>query len=1262
MFRNSLSAILLALLAACSAKVNNLPGQCSTSADCPNGDAGREFCDVTSGIGVCVSSCGDRVCTLNQICLSNQCVAATCAPACTAGYQCEPLDGGYQCVQTDCIPACDLSYQTCNTGINPPACEQVTCHPQCPVNEQCLPEIDGGYGCVLPTTGSIKILQPDAGMLIGIVNPLAVVGEAFAPGGPTQVKFAFQQGAGVTRTTALGVAGSGSDYNASLNLADAGINSGAAYVIGRVYWIDGGSEWDASSPAVQVLVDADPPTFGAASTDKSFYSAFATPAQTAQVTVNVADIGAAGINPVSVVLGIPGTSHLYSAATIPDGGHGNYTFSVPATAADATAGDVNAVPYLIYAQDKVGNAAIFDGGAIAIDNAPPTFDTLSYDAGMWFGGDAGISIAVNIQDQTNGSGVKLDSLALAPAGVAQLTNPVANGGNRYTYATTGAALQSSGAEGPVQFNLTAQDNAGNTTTIDGGAILIDIQPPAIVSTTVFNGNTTMINGWVARENSGSQHLVVSTIIGDGTGSGTNGASLTVGLGGAQSTVNGTPADGGVRFNFNVPTNVQTAGSEAPLDVNISGTDNVGNVVGPTKTATVQIDDKGPVISNVSVVTAPADGIDDAGTKWFNQISSDDITVTAQVDDNGSGVDQNSLKLVFANNSSLRVDYGTPMAGLPPAPRNIYTFLVKRSDGPIAAGHEGLVAFKVVANDNVGNPQLADDGTHVSTGKFGIDGQAPTVSFPMPFYPPAKTNCAADIDFCGHDGNHFWRAGETNVFGFNGADSNTGSGIDTSVAGAASTCSVAGSTGTCTSSYSNGQFSFTPDFSTATFNSGSDGTGTVSVTVTVKDRAGNVGTATKSDVAVTRVKWVRKMGSSIINFAGSPIVTSVPAPQIILGGSEHDSSGAVLSLAPDGTKLWQAGHAQGITTISQNMAYSPVTKLLYVVPSGGGASAYAFPLTGASDADAGVGAGIACTGGGVSGAPTILESGGNEYALVPDDAASYHRLDAFRVSGASCSQADTLKAGGWADRVYTASTDGSNIYLGHDDTALAKATFSAAPFAFSAPIDAATFSADITGSVALATTLYIGDANATSRYRAYNAGTLAATPNWNATNAVGGSNSAAIQSPIVSSSYVFGSFEATHDGYLHAFDPSTGAAVFTYPTTPPKIGSISAIAVGADNQIYFSDSTNKEMVALRVANNAPVVSWKFTGVSGIALPNAITTEPTVDASGTIYFGDSSGDVFALITDSGGPLPPTAGTNWPRVGFDNCNSGNTSFSCE
>ena len=90
----------------------------------------------------------------------------------------------------------------------------------------------------------------------------------------------------------------------------------------------------------------------------------------------------------------------------------------------------------------------------------------------------------------------------------------------------------------------------------------------------------------------------------------------------------------------------------------------------------------------------------------------------------------------------------------------------------------------------------------------------------------------------------------------------------------------------------------------------------------------------------------------------------------------------------------------------------------------------------------------------------------------------------------------------------------------------------------------------------------------------------------------------------------------------------------------------------------------ELVALVINNNVPTAPWSFTG-NGTATLSSVPGGPPIDASvvnaGTVYFGDSSGSIFALITDSGGPLAPTAGRTWPRVGFDNCNSGNTSFGC-
>ena len=49
---------------------------------------------------------------------------------------------------------------------------------------------------------------------------------------------------------------------------------------------------------------------------------------------------------------------------------------------------------------------------------------------------------------------------------------------------------------------------------------------------------------------------------------------------------------------------------------------------------------------------------------------------------------------------------------------------------------------------------------------------------------------------------------------------------------------------------------------------------------------------------------------------------------------------------------------------------------------------------------------------------------------------------------------------------------------------------------------------------------------------------------------------------------------------------------------------------------------------------------------------------------LYFatGTALGEVYAIITDSGGPFAPSAGSTWLRVGYDNCNSSNTAFTCQ
>ena len=143
--------------------------------------------------------------------------------------------------------------------------------------------------------------------------------------------------------------------------------------------------------------------------------------------------------------------------------------------------------------------------------------------------------------------------------------------------------------------------------------------------------------------------------------------------------------------------------------------------------------------------------------------------------------------------------------------------------------------------------------------------------------------------------------------------------------------------------------------------------------------------------------------------------------------------------------------------------------------------------------------------------------------------------------------------------------------------------------------------------------------------------------------------------------------------FHAFAKDTGAEAWHWPLVASKVGNISAPTLGADGVIYFSSDNPKQLVPLKVsASNTPSIANGWAEFKGSALQKTTTlidttvdslaTEPVIDSSGVIYFGTAAGKVFALITDSGGPLLPVAGQTWPRVGFDNCNSSNTAFACQ
>jgi outer membrane protein assembly factor BamB len=119
----------------------------------------------------------------------------------------------------------------------------------------------------------------------------------------------------------------------------------------------------------------------------------------------------------------------------------------------------------------------------------------------------------------------------------------------------------------------------------------------------------------------------------------------------------------------------------------------------------------------------------------------------------------------------------------------------------------------------------------------------------------------------------------------------------------------------------------------------------------------------------------------------------------------------------------------------------------------------------------------------------------------------------------------------------------------------------------------------------------------------------------------------------------------------------GTSPWSFPGGATSLNAISQVATAADGTLYFSDSLNNELVALPPDGISP--AWTFTGFTGVTFTGA-GTESTIDANGILYFGADNGNVYAIITDIGTPISG-GGSDWPRTGFDRCNSANTAFVC-
>jgi len=1030
-----------------------------------------------------------------------------------------------------------------------------------------------------------------------------------------------------------------------------------------------------STGPTTVAIDETPPSITGITPDKPWYSTVVNPSGSALVTATIVDTGgSSGVNASSVQLTVG--SHAPIAGALQSGSSTVFQFVVPFSQLAAGSNTVT-----IAAADAVNNSGS-QTGTIHVDNTAPTFGTASVPT-AWFSGSATISPAITVGvSDTGGSGVDQSSVKIQVSSSLGPYGPDTTGVTDSWSTLTGASFQPANTQGAVAFNFVMKDIAGNPATPSLQSINVDRKPPTVSGVTppATCPSSGTCPAWTQGQTLNPSGTVTATAVVDDTGgSGPASAALQV----AGHIVGGTTSDSSATrtYSFSVPVTYQATGHETPLAFTVTGTDLVGNTT-PTASAgagVLLIDDLGPSVNTITV----NNGIGISGVKWFQYAASGDIDVQADIFDGGSGVMGTSLTLNSKGTSGVtdgtRLDHGTPSCTAPIAGVVTCHFTVALSLP--GSGHQRQYNFVIAGTDNVGNPMQSTAVNPGNAGSVGIDGEKPVITFTVgssgtTTYPANQADCnSGGTDsgnlFCGHDGSHFLRAGDGKYnLTFTVSDSFTapddvGSGADTS----SGTCTMTGAP-SCT--VISGTFTIAADFSQATFSSGSDGTGTVSVTVNAKDKVGNAATpVTVSTIAVTRVKWVRNMAGKVDTIKASPVVSTLPAPgQIIVVGHDSDTKGPIVSLSPDGTIQWRAGHGN-VTQISNNVAYSSATQRLYVlgdsadhlyvfdptnVTSGTAAQLYNCQIDDGSNSCGTQPCGVA------AGAPSLL-GGTPERVLVADS--GEHRLWAFSGSAGSCAGSNpTINGNGvttWAAGPNAPTTDGSAVYIAHDATALSKIAFNGT--AFGAVTDAATFVVPIFQMVSIADQLYFGDTNTPAHFYSY---TTAFASNWAAGTAAAGTAGALNAPAIVSSSYVFDSDTAS-DGKFRGFKKD-GSLAFTFPATGPGLNNLSGVAIDANNIIYFADDKNKELNAIQLTGTSTITAGRppafaaYTGVGTTTLGTAVATEPTIDANGVLYFASQAGNIYAIITDSTGALPPSPGSTWPRVGFDNCNSSNTAFSCQ
>jgi hypothetical protein len=333
-----------------------------------------------------------------------------------------------------------------------------------------------------------------------------------------------------------------------------------------------------------------------------------------------------------------------------------------------------------------GTLATTAGVAITVDLTPPAIAMVSDGRASFLGpANATASVVATVTD--GGAGVDPTTVKLTLLSATQKTYAgTAGTGNQFTFSVpmsdTGVA---DGATGSVAFKITASDKVLNAATLTGDArqvIQVDRVKPTVsitTSPTTWHASSEVVN--VTGNASDSQ-------------SGLSGGAAAVTLSSSSAAGNLTATGTISGSTYTIPADLSTlsfaSDFEGAVAISVSLTDAAGNT--QTATSSLNVDRAPPTISGIALPNADLT----VGTRAWFHAGGGNLTITANIVDNGIGVDPNSVTLQLANGSPGTL--GLPISGNNTT-GNTYSFSLPRSVGTGLDG-SAPVQFTITANDRL----------------------------------------------------------------------------------------------------------------------------------------------------------------------------------------------------------------------------------------------------------------------------------------------------------------------------------------------------------------------------------------------------------------------------------------------------------------------------------------------------------------------------------------------------------------------------------